>query len=377
MRISCIPSAVAVLLFLFHSAGTADVYFVAGSQQVIVELGNGSPGIFQNYRNAGFTQRVARIGEQAVRVETEVNLERIGSRATFRSFRDCGGCPENLRARFLGAEPGIQADAPEVRKVALDLRGATEGVAEATAKVVRWVAGEIRYSEQPGIPEDALSVMQNREGSCVGLSNLCIALLRSLEIPARKVHGLLIVGEGRRARVIPHRFVEVYLPDAGWLFSDPAGSVLFADARHIVLALPNGDLAEAPRDPSFVLPDVLSFEQKDRTFRVDLLRGPNASVQERTNFPVQYSQAVYGQVVPAAAACAGASVVMAGRSSRYETQIQDEGVFSFVGIAPGMYRISVDCSSWSGQIPGLEVAARQRIHRDLRVEPNAERRIEK
>jgi transglutaminase-like putative cysteine protease len=92
--------------------------------------------------------------------------------------------------------------------------------------------------------DDALS---DRCGVCQDYTHIMLAVLRLLGVPCRYVSGyifhrssdLSIAAEGAS-----HAWVEVYLPDLGWVGFDPTNNLVVSD-RHIVVAV-GRDYADVP-----------------------------------------------------------------------------------------------------------------------------------
>jgi transglutaminase-like putative cysteine protease len=95
--------------------------------------------------------------------------------------------------------------------------------------------------------DDAL---KSRSGVCQDFAHIFIALARLLQIPSRYVSGYLFHraegpdGHDRSAEDGSHAWVEVLLPDLGWVGFDPTNNLL-AGERHIRLAL-GRDYADVP-----------------------------------------------------------------------------------------------------------------------------------
>jgi transglutaminase-like putative cysteine protease len=92
--------------------------------------------------------------------------------------------------------------------------------------------------------DDALRV---RRGVCQDFAHIFLALARLLGVPSRYVSGYLFQG-GATADQTPsgatHAWVEVRLPDLGWIGLDPANNVL-AEERHVRVAV-GRDYADVP-----------------------------------------------------------------------------------------------------------------------------------
>jgi transglutaminase-like putative cysteine protease len=91
--------------------------------------------------------------------------------------------------------------------------------------------------------DDAL---QARRGVCQDFAHIFIALVRRLGVPARYVSGYLFHRDGgnRSADGATHAWVEVCLPELGWLGMDPTNNLMTGD-RHIRVAI-GRDYADVP-----------------------------------------------------------------------------------------------------------------------------------
>jgi hypothetical protein len=91
---------------------------------------------------------------------------------------------------------------------------------EALVGVVSYVSRRIMLDESDGGPQDAKSVLLRGSGHCSGRANLTVGLLRSVGIPARVVHGVLL----ERRSVRWHRWGEAWLGSLGWVPFDPGAA---------------------------------------------------------------------------------------------------------------------------------------------------------
>jgi len=84
--------------------------------------------------------------------------------------------------------------------------------AEATVEgVCDWINDNITFVKGQRTSDEALA---QKQGSCTPMSRLACAMLRHIGMPAEVVTAKFIGGEGG------HTFIEVYFPDAGWVFYD-------------------------------------------------------------------------------------------------------------------------------------------------------------
>ncbi len=97
-------------------------------------------------------------------------------------------------------------------------------------RVLRWVARTVSLNTDDNGDQDAVSVIRRGSGRCSGLANAAVALLRAAGFRARTVSGLLVGDE----RIVPHRWLECFLPGAGWVPSDPTIGLWIVTPRHVV-----------------------------------------------------------------------------------------------------------------------------------------------
>jgi transglutaminase-like putative cysteine protease len=89
--------------------------------------------------------------------------------------------------------------------------------------------------------------LETRKGVCQDFAHIFLSLVRPLGIPARYVSGYLFQtagGHDRSTEGATHAWVEVLLPDLGWVGLDPTNN-LIADDRHIRVAI-GRDYADVP-----------------------------------------------------------------------------------------------------------------------------------
>lgn len=105
----------------------------------------------------------------------------------------------------------------------------SEDALDAVTAVVAYVSRRIALDESDQAPQDAISVLQRGRARCSGRANLAIGWLRSLGIPARAVHGIMLADAGPRW----HRWGEAWLGPLGWVPFDPGGSVGVVSVRYL------------------------------------------------------------------------------------------------------------------------------------------------
>ncbi len=158
------------------------------------------------------------------------------------------------RSRRPAARDGALAASPERDAFARTLAGDAATQAEAVERILSGVASAVRYDPDRSRRQDPTSVFASRRAHCVGYSELAVDLLRRVGIAARTVQGILRSkpgSEGYDSRIggVYHRWIEVYYPDRGFVFSDPSASINAVDARYV----PFGRRAlERPKDLTVV-----------------------------------------------------------------------------------------------------------------------------
>lgn len=136
----------------------------------------------------------------------------------------------------------------------------THSALDVLERVVGWVGRKIVLDDADTGPQDGRSVLQRGRGRCSGRANAAIGLLRSLGIPSRVVHGLLVGRSGARW----HRWGEAWLGDAGWVAFDPGASVGVVGVRYLaVRGAGEGASAEGVRLEFLDEPGYLSLPRRN------------------------------------------------------------------------------------------------------------------
>jgi transglutaminase-like putative cysteine protease len=125
------------------------------------------------------------------------------------------------------------------------------------SQVTHGIRDALRYRRryEPGT-QHPLDTLQTGSGTCRDYALLMIETLRRLGIAARFVSGYLFDGDsGHAGGGATHAWVQVYLPDAGWIEFDPTNGiegtrdlVRVAVARDPVQALPLHGTYVGPAD---------------------------------------------------------------------------------------------------------------------------------
>lgn len=196
---------------------------LAADELAVYRASGVEAGLFDQYDNDGYSLGVERGAEGSLVLSVRVSGAPLSSRAPFPT-----GAPRE-------ASLTVSADRDAYAK-ALAAGATTE--AEAVERILGGVASTVRYDSDRSRKQDPASVFASRRAHCVGYSELAVDLLRRAGITARTVQGILRTKpgtEGYDSHIggVYHRWIEVYYPDLGFVFSDPSSSINGVDARYI------------------------------------------------------------------------------------------------------------------------------------------------
>jgi transglutaminase-like putative cysteine protease len=127
----------------------------------------------------------------------------------------------------------------DIQRLTNRVIGDTDDLRVATDRVATWVTNNIEYNLSTTNAEASIrstTVLERRQGVCDELTNLFIAMMRSVGVPARYVSGLAYTDSDLFEQSWgPHGWAEVYFPDVGWVPYDPTYKQYgYVDASHIV-----------------------------------------------------------------------------------------------------------------------------------------------
>ncbi len=272
--------------------------------------------VVEAYANQGYSLSVAD-GEVRVHSEAQPLESTAPYRAPARSVRD--------------ADPL----APLARSVVANARTRYDAV----SRVLGWVSREIRYELDRGASQEPMAVLARHSGYCTGIARLSVALLHAAGIESREVAGWVAAGTGPGEVARFHRWIEVWYPDRGWVFSDPLVSHNWIPATYVRLASDQVDPER--RDGGLVL------ERNDHVVPVDVYPEGARAVRARRNETVQRAGSLRVEV----AGEAEGHAVLEGAGARWTSDLL-AGAGTFVGLEPGRYLLRVD-------VPGRPPLARR------------------
>ena len=124
----------------------------------------------------------------------------------------------------------IESDNRDIVSVAFELKSKSDSPQELIEDIVNYTKRTVRYDAESVFKnKGALSALNNKEGICQEYADLTVALLRASGIPSRVCTGFIVsnaeyTDDWADASPFFHDWVEVYIPDYGWLTIDPTNS---------------------------------------------------------------------------------------------------------------------------------------------------------
>ncbi len=139
---------------------------------------------------------------------------------------------------FTRPSPQIDSDNKEISMLASELADGEDDLYNVVFNIANWTNRNVNYNLSTldsNVSLPASWVLRNRQGVCGELTDLFIAMVRSLGIPARFVTGIAYTDSPLfPERWGAHGWAEVYFPGYGWVpFDVTYGEFGFIDAAHI------------------------------------------------------------------------------------------------------------------------------------------------
>lgn len=232
----------------------------------------------------------------------------------------------------------------EIEAIARATTSAVETRFQAVSRILSWVNRNLRYELDRSLSQSAEAVLERRSGYCTGLARLTVAMLDSIAIPSREVAGYVISTPEEEGGF--HRWVEVYYPDRGWVFSDPLRSHHFVPATYLRLAGP--EVVETELDEGVIV------HRENRALPVDLYPGVKEGVRARRN----RSQRLAGALqVKVEGAPGGEAILEGSRGRRWSAELGPDGS-AFLGLEPGEYTLRLLFSGQPDRVQNLRLNGR-------------------
>ena len=130
--------------------------------------------------------------------------------------------PKEIKEKYLVNDTKFATDDPFIQKSAREAVGDEKNPYWIARKIFNYVIGKMHY-ELAGGWNIAPTVLKRGSGSCSEYTFVYIALCRASGLPARYAGSVVIRGDDASLDDVFHRWVEVYLPNYGWIPVDPSG----------------------------------------------------------------------------------------------------------------------------------------------------------
>jgi transglutaminase-like putative cysteine protease len=130
--------------------------------------------------------------------------------------------PKDIKDKFLADDAKYSVNDPFIQKSTREAVGDETNPYWIARKIFNYVIDRIEY-ERVGGWNIAPTVLKRGTGSCSEYTFVYIAMCRAAGLPARYVGSVVIRGDDASDDDVFHRWVEVYLPNYGWIPIDPSG----------------------------------------------------------------------------------------------------------------------------------------------------------
>ncbi len=358
-------SMAAIIVTGSTSPGLAETKVLSGKHTVVYDIVNPLGVEFlPDYANNSYSQKVIQEDEFSKRVVIEINLSPLETKVPFPI-----SSPSSSEARlFLNPERDIPANESSIAAKARTLVQEAKTQNEAVSAIFNWIVDHHTYDAGQNTRQDGRSVFYSGGGSCVGYTNLAIAMLRSVGIPARYAHGYLppgydwgiskkywgvkISGGGY------HGWIEVYYSGVGWIFSDLLHSKNFVDPFHILryidglnLNLRNrtGGSLDVEEATTFTI-----YQEENHTLAIDQLPAPQKDILARKHGEQQFGT-IYGTIRDASGNPVPRGSVVLWEGSQGKVIPFEKGLYSLLGLDSGTHRVTIQIEGWSKMEKNLQV----------------------
>jgi len=130
--------------------------------------------------------------------------------------------PKEIKSLYLKDDIKYQINHPRIKSALNEAIGDEKNPYWITRKIYQYLMTKLYY-EMVGGWNTAPTVLERGNGSCSEYTFVYISMCRAAGIPARYVGSVVIRGDMNAMDDVFHRWVEVYLPNYGWIPVDPSG----------------------------------------------------------------------------------------------------------------------------------------------------------
>jgi transglutaminase-like putative cysteine protease len=129
--------------------------------------------------------------------------------------------PQDIKERFLADDTKYSINDPFIQRSTKEAVGEETNAYWIARKIFNYVIESISY-EMVGGWNIAPTVLKRGTGSCSEFAFVYIAMSRAAGLPARYVGCVAVRGDDASVDETFHRWIEVYLPNYGWIPLDPS-----------------------------------------------------------------------------------------------------------------------------------------------------------
>jgi transglutaminase-like putative cysteine protease/outer membrane protein assembly factor BamB len=130
--------------------------------------------------------------------------------------------PAEIKSRYLENNDKYQFGHPVIQNAVKEAVGEEANPYQIARKIFDYLRGKLFY-EMVGGWNTAPTVLARGNGSCSEYAFVYISMCRAAGLPARYVGSVVVRGDYASMDDVFHRWVEVYLPNYGWVPVDPSG----------------------------------------------------------------------------------------------------------------------------------------------------------
>ena len=154
-----------------------------------------------------------RVRADLFKVRWYIDPDRVGSLADI---------PEGIREAYTQDSSKLVFDDPVIQRAVKEAVGAETNPYWIARKIYRYIQDHMHY-EMVGGWNIAPTVLARGSGSCSEYTFVMLSMCHAAGLPARYNGSVVIRGDDASRDDVFHRWVEVYLPNYGWVPVDPSG----------------------------------------------------------------------------------------------------------------------------------------------------------
>ncbi|MCK4569700.1 MAG: hypothetical protein KAT76_05365 [Bacteroidales bacterium] len=192
-----------------------DVEFASGYHGFVTDK-SGQKTVHYNYENV----------EPGEKVEAQMVITAKISEIRYFIYPDkVGGLdemPDDIPEVYYENNEKYQLEHPVIAEAVEQIVGDEKNPYWIARKIYNYLMDEMYY-EMAGGWNTAPTVLERGNGSCSEYSFVYISMCRAAGLPARYVGAVVVRGDDDCMDDVFHRWVEVYLPNYGWIPVDPSG----------------------------------------------------------------------------------------------------------------------------------------------------------